>query len=104
MTLSTTPSVRSTHWKQVVCWLECKNRVMDFDSNRGGSGDVIVGSMTYKRCHKSNKRDYNIDIEWNVIRVIRGDANNTTNNTTTTGVGNVQEGFEFKQKFSLNSD
>lgn len=83
VTLSTTPSSKSTYWKQVVCWLEFKNRVTDFSAARG---DMISGSLMYKRCHASN---YEIEIQWNVIR----------------GGGTLlAEGFEFKQLFLLKSD
>ena len=62
ITLSTTPAAPDTHWKQTVCWLDPINRIQSFSSL-----DKIIGRVTYQR-RLSNLRDYDIIIEWKVVR------------------------------------
>lgn len=87
MTLSTTADKQMTHWKQTVCWLSPENYVTDFNKTRG---DYIRGQVTYLR-HLENQRDYDIILEWNVVR---GDVGETEKQA---------KFFTNKQLFSLSS-
>jgi len=86
-TLSTTANAEMTHWKQTVCWLSPENYVSNFNKDRG---DYVRGQVTYLR-HLDNSRDYDIILEWNVVR---GDVGETEKQEQT---------FVNKQLFTLSS-